>query len=78
VSELGRNVERRDRARRPLEPCRRTTAELLLGAAVREGRPRIVGVGAEVGGESRHCSSLRSAEWLPGWPSVGRPQALIV
>jgi hypothetical protein len=55
----------------------RSCTSALLGVLV-EGVPRVPGVGPELLGEVENCSSLSSAEWLEGWPSVGSDQPLIV
>ena len=49
-----------------------------LGAAGGEAGPGRVRVGPEVEAEPAPLLAERRAEWLPGWPSVGRRQALIV
>ena len=57
----------------------RRRAELGLGRAGRERRPRVAGVGAELAARAAPTArSVSSAEWLAGCPWVGSPQALIV
>ena len=42
-------------------------------AVRREAVPGLVGVGAQVRGELLICSTVSSAEWFCGCPSMGRP-----
>ena len=76
--ELGRHRRRLARptgSRRAAPPPRR---KLGLGAPSSNGAPRVLRVGAELAGELLELSSVSSAEWLLGWPSIGSDQPLIV